>query len=254
MNRSPSNQDLYAEQLTRWAQALSGGETQVVEAHLARGCRPALVKMFTDGNLDKRLDKLLDQLEFVAGQVDDFEALAVQFIRQGPLWAYDTGASDGERMLRWLEANHPLDDEQRDYVACQRARHAVEERARENRLRHIRFQDWSSVASRLVGELGTNERLLIHLNPVLVWTTFTTPVLLGQGVAVDLPAEVAFFACSNEIRTAVLQDEGRSLLRELHLLTPCTLHEWAILTRHADRRELVQLGRDLAELGLAAFS
>src|SRR5262249_58590279 len=96
---------------------------------LGDGAAPLPVQMFVEDNVEKRLEKLRKQLEFVAEAFDDFEELLRTFTRSFPLEAYASAASDGDRFLDWLGCRASLTAEQADYVACQRARHAVENTA-----------------------------------------------------------------------------------------------------------------------------
>lgn len=211
------------------------------------------VKMFVDGNLDKRLDKVGKQLEFVAEAFgEDFEALIVEYINDLPLEAYDTGASDGQRMLIWLAEKKPLTPEQKDYVACQQARHAIEDIARVNRLRHTRFTELHSLAEQHSGELYTNDQLKILLNPIRHWTRFHSSALLDDQA--PPPVDVMFFAAGNEIATAVLDLEGQALINELADYQPCTLGQWAALSQLADHQQLLDLCVDLSQMGLVAFA
>jgi len=245
--------ETYREQLQRIARAMATAHSADVYADLEAGSQPELLKLFVDGNLDKRLDKLDKQLGFVKESLgEQFEPLAVEFIKALPLGAYDSGQYDGEKFLAWLEENKPLTPEQRDHVACQRARHAVENMGRNQRLPHVRFQDIASLATELAKELDTNPTLRIHLNPIRVWAQFETAALLDEDATT--PADVLFFAVRNDTSTAVLETEGRQLIEELASLEPVSLAAWAALSAHADREDLIELCRDLAEMGLVAFS
>src|SRR5262245_39962581 len=139
------SQETYRQKLTRLARALASADALAVAGDLATGCPPRRAILFTDGNCEKRFEKLTDQLDFVAPAFDDFPGLIDAFIRSQPLVAYDTGASDGEQMLLWLTRTQNCTAEQLDHIACQRGRHAVEDLARCNRLGHTRFQELHSV-------------------------------------------------------------------------------------------------------------
>ena len=91
----------------------------------------------------------------------------------------------------------------------------------------------------------------MHLNPSRAWSRFTTLALLDGDAT--LPADVLFFAAGETIRTAVLEPRGRALIEELAAWGSCALDEWAALSRHADRDELVAVCNDMAEMGLMAF-
>ncbi len=258
MSREVVTNEDYATQLQRLARSMAAGRTDEVLDVLARGDQPWQVKMFTDGNLDKRFEKLQRQLEFVKPAFEDFDDLLVAFIRELPLAAYDTGTSDGDRFLEWLELGQKLTPEQHDFVACQRSRHAVEDEGRRNRLGHVRFQELVSMANELAGELGSNRNLQIHLNPIRVWGRFETAALLDENS--DPPADVLFYASGNEVRTAVLEPEGLALVHELEGLSPCTLDSWsAVADSFADREprsqdELAEFCHDIAAIGLLAFA
>lgn len=50
-------QETYREQLARIAQSLAAGRSADVSEELSPGSTPALVKLFTDGNFEKRREK-----------------------------------------------------------------------------------------------------------------------------------------------------------------------------------------------------
>ncbi|HZL91506.1 MAG TPA: hypothetical protein VFB96_24265 [Pirellulaceae bacterium] len=246
--------ETYRQKLTRLARALASADALAVAGDLAAGCPPRRARMFTDGNCEKRFEKLADQLEFIAPAFDDFAGLIEAFIRNQPLAAYDTGASDGEQMLLWLTRTQPCTAEQLDHIACQRGRHAVEDLARCNRLGHTHFQELRSVTPSEEREL----RLLLacgvtlHLNPIRIWTTFHTRVLLDDEAGV--PAAVILFPVGSEIAIAVLEDDARPLVSELARLGPCSLAQWSAVTTRADSDRLEELVGDLAGLGLVAVA
>lgn len=226
-------------------------ECAQVECDFSSDSKPLGVKMFVDGNLDKRFEKLLDALDFLSPAFKQFDELIVSYIRATPLAAYDTGGSDAERMLDWLQRTRKLSARQQDYIACQRARHAVEEAAREDRLAYVRFQERWSVTPALAADLPTGVALL-YLNPIRIWTTFRTTTLLGEGA--EPPCQVVFFPVQGEISTAALDDRGAALLAELAALCPVGFDSWAAVTQHADSDDLLQTVRDLAEMGLVAVA
>jgi hypothetical protein len=207
--------------------------------------------MFVDGNLEKRREKLEVQLAFVADAFKDFEQRIVDFIRSEPLAAFGSAVSDGEAMLCWLSATVDLSPVQRDYVTCQRARHAIEEIARKNRIAYVRFQELSSIVYQFVPQLDSHDELRILLNPIRTWVTFETAELLDEDV--QPPSNVLCFATGGDIATAALELEGQALLNELVDYQPCTLAEWATVSTWADRDELNEFCRDLAEMGLVAI-
>lgn len=251
MNDTMQAQDEYRRQIARFAQLLSVARNDPLAADLAPSQALWQVKLFTDGNLDKRYQKLLDQLERLESVFDDLDDLIVTFVRTVPLAAYDTGASDGERFLQWIANQRPLTAEQQDFVLCERSRYAIECLARRNRLGHVRFQELLSAAKRLVGELETNPGLRIHLNPIRLWSEFQTPALLDEDT--ELPVSVLFYAVDQSIRTAVLETDGELLVRHLEAAGPCSLEEWSTRAGEIRRGELIELAHDLVDLGLLAL-
>lgn len=243
----------YQHQLRRLIRAMSMPNRESEVAHALAGASTTVrVKMFVDGNLEKRFDKLQNQLLFVAEAFENFDRLITDFIRSEPLEAFGCALSDGEAMLKWLCSTRELSAVQRDYIACQCARHTIEEIARSDRLGYVRFQELASVADELLPHLGNNESLRIILNPTRIWATFETGELLEDDA--QPPANVLFFATRGEIATAALELEGQALLNELVDFQPCTLADWAAVSAWADRDELIAFCRDLARLGLVAIS
>jgi len=248
-----NTRETYREQLDRWVAAMTvPNEEQQVSSDLAESDADR-VKMFVDGNLEKRLDKIERGVEIVASAFDEeaFLQLMMQFIGGSKMPVYDTGAGDAERFLIWLEETQSLSAEQRDRVVCQRTRHEIEEIARSNRMGHIRFQEMFSLADSLGPQFSGDDNLQIHVNPVRTSTQFHSDALLGDGAM--LPADVLFFATRSDISTAVLEDEGADMFAELCRFAPCTLSQWAALSQHASREQLEEFATDLTTMGLAAI-
>ncbi len=243
--------ETYRDQIQRCAQTMALGYVEDVRPFLANGSKIEHVKLFTDGNLDKRIDKILDQVELLKPVFDPLEDLVSEYILEVPLAAYDSGCSDGDRFLRWLSLSQVATPEQQDHITCQLARHEVEHVARKNRLGHVRFQELRSLTERLKVELGTNPKLRVHLNPIRTWTTFQTAVLLEEGATT--PADVMFFACRNQIRTSAFEETGRYFVEALASHGPLTLQDWKRLDRSVSRGELMEFCLDAAEMGFVAF-
>lgn len=243
--------EAYRSQLLRMVRALATAQADGVASDVSHDSKSLGVKLFVDGNLDKRFEKLADGLEFVAPAFRRFDKLIVAYIKAAPLVAYDTGASDCERMLVWLSQSRRLTARQQDYITCQRARHAVEEAVREDRLRYVRFQERHSVTSHLIPELPLGIAML-YLNPIRIWATFRTTSLLG--VDDKLPAKVVFFPIDGEVGTAVLDTRGQALLKELELLQPLPFTSWAARCQSADSDDLLETVRELATMGLIAIA
>lgn len=247
---TPNTTD-YRDQIQRCAQTMALGHVEDVRPFLANGTTVEQVKLFTDGNLDKRFEKVLDQVELLKAAFDNLDDLVDEYILEVPLAAYDTGCSDGDRFLRWLKLTHVTTPEQQDHITCQLARHEVEHVARKNRLGHVRFQELRSMTDRLTDELLTNPKLRVHLNPIRTWATFQTNVLLDEGATA--PADVLFFANGQQIRTSVFEDTGKELVETLASHGPLTLTDWKRLDRSTSRSDLIEFCLDAAEMGLVAF-
>lgn len=246
--------DAYRQQLNKYAESLSIAHNDNVLGDLKDGNNAEMLKMFTDGNLDKRFNKVKDQIEFVAEFFDEdkFEDQIVNYIKTLPLLAYDTGISDGERFLDWLPEQIELTPEQQDVIRCQQARHKIEEVARENRLAHVAFQGQLTVSEKLAIEFGNNNHLKIQVNPICVRTTFQTTVLLGDDA--DIPAVVQFYPVKNDIRSALLEEDGLELVDVLHERGAVTLEElYAAMSFKMSREELIDLCLDLIEMKLATI-
>ena len=259
----------YAAYLTRISHGLAVGTNSVAEHDIASSFTLDQVALFTSGNLDKRFEKLTDQLEMLADVLDDLEDWIDKYVSSVPLAAYDTGASDGDRFVRWLARETELTGEQRDVGNVIRSRCAVEDIARANRLPHVRFQELRSLSSELAKELESNSGLSIHLNPIRLWTTFETNVLTGEDEAVDEfgaplgtdesaeECNVLFFAFETEVRTAIFERNGQLVFRTLAEVAPCLLDELALrvdLAAGIDVETLREMLIDAAEAGIVAFS
>ena len=247
----------YAEQLSRIATSLAVAKNDVVHGDVSAGQSHELVEMFTSGNLDKRAEKLNDQLEDFEDAFDELPGFIRRYIREIPLAAYDTGTSDTDRLVRWLPTVVELTPEQRDLVLVIRSRFAVEEAGRRNRLGHVRFQELVSLNDRLISELPSNEGLRIHLNPMRTRAVFETGLLIGEEESPADGVEVLFFAFQTEVRTVILEPEGRALVQTLADIAPCSLLELKKqldLTTSLDEETLMEMLTDSSEVGLIAFS
>jgi hypothetical protein len=246
--------DAYRKQLDKYAESLAIARNEKVVSDLKAGHTADMLKLFTDGNLDKRFNKVKDQVEFVMEffDEDEFEEMIVKYVKTLPLLAYDTGISDGERFLDWLPEQMDLTEEQKDAVRCQQARHRIEDVARENRIAHIHFQEQMTVADQLLDDFGDDERLRIQVNPICVRTTFETRALLDEET--EVPAIVQFYPVKSDIRTALLEDDGLALIDRLHELGPSSIEDLqAAMSFKLSREELLDLCRELVEIKLAAI-
>src|SRR5687767_4262879 len=79
----------YRDQIQRCAQTMALGYAEDVRPFLASGMTIEQVKLFTDGNLDKRFEKVLDQVELLKAAFDNLNDLVDEYILEVPLAAYD---------------------------------------------------------------------------------------------------------------------------------------------------------------------
>ena len=108
MSGIAETQDEYRRQIARCAQALAVARNQDVEGFVVGEAPAAVLSLFTDGNIDKRIQKLQDQCELLSEAFEDLDDWINKYVRHIPLDAYDTGSSDGNNFVRWLENRLPL--------------------------------------------------------------------------------------------------------------------------------------------------
>jgi hypothetical protein len=251
LTRQDTALEQYRRQLNRWVAALATGDNETVRADAAERYLAGDIDLFTEGNLDKRVDILSLQLSFLAAAFEDLDELIEEYIAAQPLAAFAAGPADAAAFLRWLSASCALTPEQADHVACRQARYDVEDAARANRSGHTRFQERWSVARRLAKQLRRNDGLRLHLNPARGWATLHTRAFLDEET--KLPGNVVFFALGMQIHSAVLDDPVPALLEALEE-GPLTLAEWAERVGLSGPEELVAVAGRLATVGLLAFS
>lgn len=205
----------YRREVERIAEQLAVGQLDEVQPRVAIG----QLKMFTDGNLDKRYMKLTDQTELLAELFEDLDAAIVEFVKTVPLAAYDTGISDGDRFLDWFTQDRRLTDEEFDAVTCEKCRCRVEEVARERRSQHVWFQQIRAavedaadddVGAFDIGVARTSGGIL-RANPIQVEAVFHTRLFVDEETA--LPAKAVFFPVGAETRTAVIEPQADRLLQ-----------------------------------------
>lgn len=251
-NETKTAEETYAETIKRLTRAMMINDKRTVLAGVEEGFGRVNVDLMVDGSLDKRFTMVKMHLELLADHIEEFDQWCTEYTEAVLTPAISTFTADAEGMLNWLLENKSLTPEQRDLVTCQQSRHAVEEGARGCRAAHVRFHELASLAETLAKELETNESLVVHLNPLRLWTSFESPILLDDDETP--PVDVLFFAVGRDIRTAVLEPNSRALVEELSEVGPCTIGQWSVVSQHADRDELIEFCRDTAEMQLVAFS
>ena len=244
--------DQYRRQLDACAESLARAQLAGATTYLGHRCTAENLKMFTDGNMDKRFLKLSDELELSSDTLDELDDLIAEYVKAVPMVAYDTGPIDAERFLRWLPGHRALSDEQRDVVNCQRCRHRVEFLARRNRLQHVRFQELLSADTSTLDRRNTRQRIWIHRNPISVVSRWRTTKLLGQAPDVKLPATVVFYPVGDDIRTALLEDDGCLIFATLRATTRLSLQS-LLKEIGGDPKFIMESLWDLNEVALLAF-
>jgi hypothetical protein len=244
-------QSSYATQIRAWARAIAAGRPQALAAAVHHQARGDLVQFFVDGNLEKRQDKLVRSLEFLAPLFPRFDELTERYMRAVPMVAYDSGQLDAGRMLDWLLENVSLSLEQRDFVACQHARQLVQDRAALYRSEHRAFQRLRREQANSALDWQADLWLLIHLNPVRAWMRLATPSLVSDGVV--LPAWVLCYPLESELHSAVLGLEARRMLLDLERQAPCTFDEFIPSLENSTTDDILELGQSLADVGIVAF-
>jgi hypothetical protein len=238
----------YARELDAWVKAFLSGRPGAQSAPLDRRTR-RLLRMFTEGNQEKRRQLLEKQLDFLKPAFEELADLLDEYVQAVPFHAADVGTQDPDRFLRWLTRRYEVTAEQRDYIFCQRARHAVERKARQQRLDYMHFLERWSLVQQLLPDLDSNTSLRVVVNPILAWARFHTPALLGT--TVKPPAMVLFHAFREQTLVAVPSRTDRKLLRQLSRLGPVTLEEWA--DHGLSREELIDFVHRWAPEGVLAL-
>jgi hypothetical protein len=253
MNHStPSSLEEYRRQLDRCAEAMAIAHNASVAEYLPPGDSPDLVDLFTDGNIDKRYEKLRDHLELFS-DFPDLDACLENYIRSIPLDAYATTVRDADRFLQWLEQRHKFTPEEQDIITCQRARHQIEILAAGARARHLRFQDLRSVSEELRTEFGMNTGVRIEINPIHQRVCFHTMALFEGEDDIELPVNALFFPVQIDIRTVVLEQAGVWLV---DALAKGDRHTYSELLSHfpGSANELLDVCSDFIDVGMAACS
>jgi len=242
---------LHREPTRRYAHTMAIRQGDVPDHGLPVTTEVDRPRIFSIGTSTQRLRKLHEACAMLADGMDDLEELIVEYVRTVPLSARDTGRSDAERFLNWLDRHDTLSAEHRDYVRCQQSRNVVEFVAVMRRLAHVRFQELLSMNERLLVELETNPRLVVHLNPIHVWSRFETRALLDDTDTV--PASVLFFPVGSEIRTIAIEPEGEELIQLLERSGAMRVKDVRKLWPKEDHGMLHELLTELAEIGVVAL-
>ena len=240
----------YREIIGRCARACAAGDFGGLEGLLDRSTPLNDPDFFVDGNRGKRRMKLERSLDLLSEGFDGLAELLREYVDQCPLRAYDDGTRDADRFLAWLAGRRRLDDVEGDLVTCQQARLAIERAGRLARASHLRFTSLWSRQDAGSGRGGFDGDVTVHFNPVHAWATLRSDVFLDDGV--NPPAGVVFCAVGDEIRTAILDIEGRGLARALDRIAPCSVDTWVRECGLDDRGPCIEFAEAGVLIGLIA--
>jgi hypothetical protein len=154
------------------------------------------------------------------------------------------------QFIAWLGRTRSFTSRQHDHIVYESSRLKVEQLARRRWSAHVQFQR-TAARGESDGSFTGNPESPLHVNPIWVWSRFTTRALLGGSARV--PANLMCFPTRVEIRGAVFELEGQALWNELIDDQPSDLREWAAITRIADAATLDRFSRSLVRTGLVAF-
>ncbi|WP_437226804.1 hypothetical protein SH661x_000022 [Planctomicrobium sp. SH661] len=147
----------------------------------------------------------------VEDQSDLLEQLIGDFIQSVP--PAKSVEHEAERFVGWIEEHEQIDPEQRDLVLCLYAHRAVETAALQKRLAHARFTELLKKSQTQIPTLTRRSKVTLRLNPVHVWATFQTRVLLNPES--EVPACALFYQVGREVQTAVLNGHLLELVQML---------------------------------------
>ncbi len=198
-----------------------------------------------------RLDELKNACALLADGFNEFDGMIETYVHEIPLQARDSESRDCDRFLLWLEQRVELSDEQRDFIINQQSRHAVEFVALKQRIAHMRFQEMARGGESIIAKSAKHLSKYVHLNPVHVWATFETHAFLDEETPV--PASVLFYPANDEIRTTVVNESAKSLLRDLER-GPQKLKTLIRKTPKSDRESLLETINELIDQRVIAIA
>jgi hypothetical protein len=176
-------------------------------------CLNDSVRLIEVDELTDRLQQLSTACELLADGFEGLDEQIARYVACHPAPPRGASGADVDNFLDWLELHEELSDEQQDFVAALRGRHAVELVAVRQRLAHARFQGLLAGSAAKVAELEASDRLCVELNPTHVWSQFETHALLDEDA--DIPATVLFVCSTRGVRTVVIEEEAEEILRRL---------------------------------------
>lgn len=199
----------------------------------------------------QRFEQLKASCPALADGFEGFDFLIAVYLRECPRRPGDSETCDCNRFLRWLDEQVDLTDSQRDLVVDQLSRNAVEFVALKQKLAHVRFQQLLSASEPMSPESARHLSQFVYLHPIHVWATYESQALLDEDT--NTPATVLFFPFEHQIRTVVLSDSQRALIRELEQ-GPQTVRSLLRSTPKADREQLLADLAKFVEMKLIALA
>lgn len=249
MHKPVSSREAYADQLVACTQAMVVADSAKVERFLSPAEGPKYVKLFAEGNFEKRLEKLQNGVYLLFEAREDLESFVREYIKTVPLPAYATGITDGEQFLNWFEKRVDLTPVERDVISCHHLRHQVELAGRENRLAHVQFQSLREESADKAVVL--DEADWLWLNPAVAWGVFETTHFLGEDV--EVPSKVVSYAFNNEVRTSVVSEVGERVLRTVGQNRGISVRELEAEGICEEIDELKEALSDFIEIGLVSI-
>lgn len=185
----------------------------------------------------------------IVDQFQAFDRLISDYVRSVPPTAH--AETDTDRFVTWLKDQSSVDAEQRDLLLCLYSRRAVETAALHKRIAHARFMELLIQTPERLQKLTFQSPYGIRLNPVHVWATFQTRVLLGERNRI--PACALFYQVGQDVRTAILKEDVLPLVRTLEQrdlriadlfvqLTPEQSEEMLAVLRHLADLQIIAIG------------
>jgi hypothetical protein len=208
------------------------------------------LRLVREADPEVRLRELQDACALLSDGFEDLEQYVRSFVRLVPWDGRASCEVDAERFLDWLTTHAPLTVEQQDYLTCLQSRQAVEFIRLKRWLAHVRFQALLSASEESVDQFATSRRMVVHLNPIRVWATFESHVLLESDTPV--PANVLFFPVGDEIRTAVVDAFAEQLILRLEEAGPLGLRALLRGLPADSRHRTTTLLAELLQVGIIA--
>jgi hypothetical protein len=198
-----------------------------------------------------RLESLRSSCESLVEGLGPLDLPMREYMSEVPLAAYESEHEDADRFLDWLAGHDDVGGEQRDFIARQRGRNAVDRVVLRRRLAHLRFQEMLSFNDSLPADLNSRSKQVAHLNPIHVWARYESHAVVSE--ATTLPATVVFFPTGEGVVSQIVDSDMIDVLRRLEHYGPMSVRELARAAARPQRDDLVAKIRDLAEAGLLAL-